>query len=120
MKSTRWVLIAAVMLCTTLFAQGLRPQGRDQQQQLWLKFEKELGLQTRYTVDMEIQAMGMTMPSKMYRTEGKMRSDMTLPVMAMRMVALELTEEDVRELLAKKWKTLEDMVGGKAPEVGGR
>ena len=92
MKSTRWVLIAAVMLCTTLFAQGLRPQGRDQQQQLWLKFEKELGLQTRYTVDMEIQAMGMTMPSKMYRTEGKMRSDMTLPVMAMRMVALELTE----------------------------
>ena len=57
MKSTRWVLIAGMMLSTTLFAQGLRQQGQDTQQN-WLKFEKELGLQTRYAVDMEIEAMG--------------------------------------------------------------
>lgn len=92
MRSTRWVLIAGMMLATTLFAQGMRQQGHDQQQQIWLKFEKELGLQTRYAVDMEIQAMGMTMASKMFRTEGKMRSEMSMPFMNMRMVALELPE----------------------------
>ncbi len=91
MKSTRWVLIAGIMLSTTLFAQGLRQQGQDTQQ-IWLKFEKELGLQTRYAVDMEIEAMGMTMPSKMFRTEGKTRSEMTLPFMNMHMVALERPE----------------------------
>ena len=91
MKSTRWVLIAGMMLSTTLFAQGLRQQGQDTQQ-IWLKFEKELGLQTRYAVDMEIEAMGMTMPSKMFRTEGKTRSEMTLPFMNMHMVALERPE----------------------------
>ena len=35
-------------------------------------------------------------------------------------VALELSEDDVRELFATKWKSLEDTVGGKPPEVSGR
>lgn len=91
-KNTGWVLVFGMMLATTVCAQGMRKQGSEQQQ-LWLKFEKELGLQTRYAVDMDIQAMGMTMASKMYRTDGKMRSEMTLPMLNMRMVALELTEK---------------------------
>jgi hypothetical protein len=95
MKTTRdvarLVLITGLLLATTLSAQGMRQQGREQQQ-IWLKFEKELGMQTRYAVDMEIQAMGMTMLSKIYRTEGKMRSEMNLPMMNMKIVSLELTE----------------------------
>ncbi|HNX33101.1 MAG TPA: DUF4412 domain-containing protein [Kiritimatiellia bacterium] len=93
MRPTHWILLAGMMLTATLLAQGVRqPGGRDQQQQLWLKFEKELGLQTRYTVDMEIQVMGMTMPSKLYRVEGKTRSEMTMPFMNVHMVMLQLDE----------------------------
>ena len=90
-KNTGWGLVMGIMLATSVFAQGLRKQGNDQQQR-WLKFEKELGLQTCYSVDMEMQAMGMTMASKMFRTEGKMRSETTLPMLNLRLVALELTE----------------------------
>ena len=82
------VLIAGLLLTTPLFAQGNRKQAGEQQ--LWLKYEKELGLQTRYAVDMEIQAMGMIMQAKMFRLDGKSRSEMTLPFMNMPMVALEL------------------------------
>jgi hypothetical protein len=89
---TGLVLVAGLLLATSLFAQGrgMRKQGASQQQQAWLKFEKELGLQTRYSADMEIQTMGMNMPCKVYRTEGKTRSEMTMPFMNMRMVALQL------------------------------
>lgn len=96
MKTTRYlapfVLTLSLMVACSLSAQGMRPQGAEQQQ-IWLKFEKELGLQTRYAVDMEIQAMGMTLVSKMYRTEGKLRTEMTLPFMNMNIVALEVTEK---------------------------
>ena len=87
----RLVLTTGMMLTGTLFAQGMRQQGQDAQQ-IWLKFEKELGLQRDFSVDMEIQTMGMTMPSKVYRTGDKTRSEMTLPFMSMKIVALQLTE----------------------------
>lgn len=75
---------------TALFAQGSRQQksGAD----YWFKIEKEMGLQTRYSVDMEIQAMGMIMSSKTYRLDTKTRSETTMPFMNLRMVALELEE----------------------------
>ena len=88
-KSGWLVLIAGLLLATPLFAQGNRKQAGEQQQ-LWLKYEKELGLQTRYAVDMEMQSMGMIMQTKMFRLDGKSRSEMTLPFMNMPMVALEL------------------------------
>ncbi|MEI7899047.1 MAG: DUF4412 domain-containing protein [bacterium] len=92
-KSTGLVIIAGLLLTTSLSAQGMRkPSLGRNNEQVWLKFEKELGLQTRYAVDMEMQAMGMTMQSKMYRADSKMRSELTMPFMNMKMVALQLPE----------------------------
>ncbi len=88
-KSTGLVILAGLLLTGSLFAQGMRKQGNSQQQ-FWLMYEKELGLQTRYSVDMDVQTMGMNMTSKVFRTEGKTRSEMTMPFMNMRMVALQL------------------------------
>lgn len=75
---------------TTLFAQGARkPQSGAE---YWFRIEKEMGLQTRYTVDMEIQVMGMAMPSKTYRLDELMRTETTMPMMAVKMVVLQLKE----------------------------
>ena len=75
---------------TTLFAQGARkPQSGAE---YWFRIEKEMGLQTRYSVDMEIQVMGMAMPSKTYRLDELMRTETTMPMMAMKMVVLQLKE----------------------------
>ena len=83
----------AGMTAASLFAQGAKnPAASQAQKQFWLKYEKELGLQSAYSADMEIQAMGMSMKAKLYRLEGKTRTDMTLPFMNLLMVALELTE----------------------------
>ncbi len=90
-KNTGLFLITGLLLASSLFAQGARKQPMGQSnQQYWLKFEKELGLQTRYSVDMEIQTMGMNMPSKVYRLDTKTRSELTMPFMNMKMVALQL------------------------------
>jgi GntR family transcriptional regulator len=51
--------------------------------------------------------MGLT------RAERLRRVDPVVTQLLHEAVALELTEEDVRELLAKKWRTLEEMVGGR-------
>jgi len=90
---TRLTLAAALMLTAVRSApaQGLRQKGADPQQ-IWMKFEKELGLQQRYAADMEVQAMGMTMASTVYHDIGKTRTEMTVPFMNMKMVALQLTE----------------------------
>ena len=90
-KGTGLVLIMGVLLTASLFAQGARKPG-GAQQQLWLKFEKELGMQTRYSADMDVQVMGMVMPSKTYRLDGKSRIETTVPMINLRMVALTLTE----------------------------
>jgi len=94
MNTTRWIIRlawVAGLTATTLFAQGARGTAASQgKNQYWLKFEKELGLQPRYSVDMEMQSMGMTMQTKVFRLDGKTRSEMTLPFMNMAMVGLEL------------------------------
>lgn len=87
--------IATLAGVLTLSATALFAQGRRQQQtgaECWFKIEKEMGLQTRYSVDMEIQAMGMVMPSKTYRLDDLMRSETTMPFMNLKMVVLQLKE----------------------------
>jgi hypothetical protein len=91
--------IATLISLLGLSATSLFAQGQKQQQngaEYWFRLEKEMGLQTRYSVDMEIQAMGMVMPSKTYRLDTKTRSETTMPMMNLRMVNLELEEKGKR------------------------
>ncbi len=87
-------LLAALCLAPVLAAPALA-QGSDSQQsasQPWMKFEKELGLQTTYSVDMAMNVMGMNMNSRTVRDGGKTRTEMTMPFMNLKMVALEIPE----------------------------
>ena len=84
------VLAFALACAAPAFAQGAdSPQGAAQP---WMKFEKELGLQTTYSVDMVMSAMGMNMNSRTVRDGGKTRTEMTMPFMNLKMVALEIPE----------------------------
>ncbi|MGD9782801.1 MAG: hypothetical protein AB7V14_11745 [Kiritimatiellia bacterium] len=58
----------------------------------WMQFEKELGLQTTYSVDMVMQMMGMNMESRTVRSGGKTRTEMTMPFMNLKMVALAIPQ----------------------------
>lgn len=95
MHTTSWLsaltAITALMVAAPASAQN---PGKKQHEmkQIWMRFEQELGLQSDYSVDMEAQAMGMSIPAKIYRLKGKTRTDMTLPMMNLKMVALELPE----------------------------
>ena len=86
-----FALLAFALLCAApAFAQGSdSPQGASQP---WMKFEKELGLQTTYSVDMVMSVMGMNMNSRTVRDGGKTRTEMTMPFMNLQMVALEIPE----------------------------
>ena len=93
MKSCR--RFAALIGLLSLSATALFAQGRRNQQtgaEYWFRIEKEMGLQTRYSVDMEIQAMGMNMPSKTYRLDELTRTETTMPLMGTKMVILQLKE----------------------------
>ena len=84
------VLAFALLCAAPAFAQGSdSPQGASQP---WMKFEKELGLQTTYSVDMVMSVMGMNMNSRTVRDGGKTRTEMTMPFMNLKMVALEIPE----------------------------
>lgn len=84
------VLALALACAAPAFAQGSdSSQGASQP---WMKFEKELGLQTTYSVDMVMSAMGMNMNSRTVRDGGKTRTEMTMPFMNLKMVALEIPE----------------------------
>ena len=84
------VLAFALLCAAPAFAQGTdSPQGASQP---WMKFEKELGLQTTYSVDMVMSVMGMNMNSRTVRDGGKTRTEMTMPFMNLKMVALEIPE----------------------------
>ena len=61
--------------------------------QPWKKFEKQLGLQTTYSVDMVMQTMGMNMTSRTVRDGDKSRTEMTMPFMNLKMVALETLQD---------------------------
>ena len=90
-RLTRLALTAALTLtcAQAAFGQGMQQKGSDPQK-MWLKFSKELGLQPRYSADMDIQAMGMNMISKIFHDGDKTRSEMTMPFMNIKMVSLQL------------------------------
>ena len=85
-------LFAALVLALACAAPAFAQEADSQAAQPWMKLEKELGLQTTYSVDMVMQAMGMNMTSRTVRDGGKTRTEMTMPFMNLKMVALEIPE----------------------------
>lgn len=90
-------LVCTLLSLICLIAAPLLAQGRSKQQavqsaEFWRKMDKACGLQPQFSVDMTIEAMGMSMPSKLYRLNEKTRTEMTLPMMNLRMAALELPQ----------------------------
>jgi hypothetical protein len=85
-------VLGLVLACAGIaFAQG--PGGQTQgPSQPWMQFEKELGLQTTYSCDMAMQMMGRSMDSRIVRDGGKTRTEMTMPMMNLKMVGLEIPE----------------------------
>lgn len=89
------IRILAVLSLALACAAPVRAQGSGSSQgasQPWMQFEKELGLQTTYSVDIEMQMMGMNMNSRTVRNGGKTRTEMTMPFMNLKMVALEVPQ----------------------------
>ena len=86
------VLCLALAGAAAAFAQGSGGQTQSATQP-WMQFEKELGLQTTYSVDMAVQAMGMNMVSRTFRSGGKTRTEMTVPFMNLKMVALAIPQD---------------------------
>lgn len=58
----------------------------------WSMFEEQLGLETTYSVDMLISAMGMNMESRIIRDGGRTRTEMTMPFLNMKTVVLEIPQ----------------------------
>ncbi len=85
-------LIAGLCLLLTFVAAPAFAQGQGSSQP-WALFEKELGLQTTYSVDMAIQSMGTSMDSHIDRDGNKTRTEMTMPMMNLKMVMLELQQD---------------------------
>lgn len=84
-------LLFALACAAPALAQG--PQSSQSASQPWMQFEKELGLQTTYSVDMAMQMMGMNMSSRAVRSGGKTRTEMTMPFMNLKMVSLEIPQD---------------------------
>lgn len=82
-------LSAVLVLALACAAPALAQESESKASQPWMKLEKELGLQTTYSVDMVMQAMGMNVDSRTVRDGGKTRTEMTMPFMNLKMVALE-------------------------------
>ena len=84
---------SGLLILTALSVRAQGPAGQPPSgSQPWMQFEKELGLQTTYACDMTMQTMGMNMDMHVVRAAGKTRTEMTLPFMNLRMVALEFPE----------------------------
>ena len=90
MKHLSRILPVLGLLAATLPALAQAPSKSAAQP--WVALEKELGLPTTYSVDMAIQAMGMNMNSRIIRDGDKSRTEMTMPFMNLKMVALEIPE----------------------------
>ena len=91
MKTTIRLFAAfAFVLAGAAPALAQRAQSQQSAAQPWMQLEKELGLQTTYSVDMSMQTMGMSMESRTIRSGGKTRTEMTMPFMNLKMVALEI------------------------------
>jgi hypothetical protein len=85
-------LFAALFLALACAAPAFAQESDSKASQPWMKLEKELGLQTTYSVDMVMQAMGMNMTSRTVRDGGKTRTEMSMPFMNLKMVALEIPQ----------------------------
>ncbi len=93
MKSMiRTFSVLCLILIGPVLAQGPGAKPSQGASPPWMQFEKELGLQTTYSVDMTMQMMGMNMDSHIVRDGGKTRTEMIMPMMNLNMVALEITE----------------------------
>lgn len=86
------VLSLALACAAPALAQG--PGSSQGAAQPWMQFEKQLGLQTTYSVDMVMQMMGMNINSHIARSSGKTRTEMTMPFMNLKMVSLEIPQGD--------------------------
>lgn len=84
-------LFLALACAAPALAQG--PGSSQSASQPWMQFEKELGLQTTYSVDMTMQTMGMNMDMRTVRSGGKTRTEMTIPFMNLKMVGLEMPKD---------------------------
>lgn len=75
--------------------------GRDQNKMthIWTQFEKELGLQNTYSVDMEMNTLGINMNVKAYHHKGKSRTEMTMPMIGIKMATLELPDSAERSII---------------------
>ncbi len=95
MKTTVRILsILSLALACAVPALAQRSDSQSQgASQPWMRFEKELGLQTTYSVDMAMQVMGMTMNSRTIRNGGKTRTEMIMPMVNLKMVALEIPRD---------------------------
>jgi len=56
------------------------------------KFSKELGLQTTYSADMEMTAMGMPMTAKVIHDGDKQRTDTTVPLINIKVSTVQITK----------------------------
>ena len=92
---TLFRLIPALCLGAALAAVPARAQGPGAApgaKQPWLRFEKELGLQTVYSVDMVMQTRGLSLNSRTVRNGAKVRTEMTMPFNNLKMIGLEIPE----------------------------
>ncbi len=89
-----WIRPLAVLCLALACAAPAHAQDAEAQtaSQPWMKFEKELGMQSTYAVDMAMQSMGMSMNAHLVRDGGKTRTEMTLPFMNLKTVMLEIPE----------------------------
>lgn len=58
----------------------------------WREVERKLGLQSTYSVDMSMSAMGMNMDAKVFRDGDKSRTEMLMPMLNVKMAMLELVQ----------------------------
>ena len=86
------LLTFTCLTATTLFAQGRSKQQAVQSAEFWHKMDKTCGLQPQFSVDMTVEAMGMNLSTKLYRLNEKVRTEMTLPMMNVRMAMLEFPQ----------------------------
>ena len=87
----RLLAACALVLACSAPARAQKAEAQSASQP-WMQFEKELGLQSVYSVDMVMQSMGMNMTAHLVRDNGKTRTEMTMPFMNLKTVMLEIPE----------------------------
>jgi len=91
MQARRTITIAASIaaIAFTTSAQ----QAQNEPQNALMKYAKELGLQTVYSADMDMQVMGMAMAAKVWHDGDKSRAETTVPILNVKTVAIQTTKD---------------------------